>query len=245
MSLKEMWQEHDRPLHVVVIGFNRPASLARLLHSLEQADYGGSPRSISIVLALDQPSNRTIDCEIDALAHGFRWPHGELRVRRRRKWAGLRDNVLGAWVPTSDDSPPAVFLEDDVEVSPLWWHWVQAAMLRYATPAALADGLIGISLFTPDELNEPYRNRGGRDACGWQARHARSHPVGARLPAVRWAQPCSWGALYFAGAWRLFLAQAASLRMLDKALLPQLPCPPDVVALEGASCQVEVASDCF
>ena len=228
-------QTQPAPLHVVIVGYNRPASLARLVHSLERADYGKTEQAaITIDFALDHTGNETVTREIDAVVRGISWPHGAVRVSRRKVRAGLRDNVLGAWLPASDASPPAVLLEDDIEVSALWWHWVQAALGRYRR----IDGLLGISLFTPDDLNEQYRNRGGADACGWQALHARSQPAEARQPALLFAQPCSWGALFFASAWRGFLRQAATLRRLDRAQLPHLPCAPGSASDSQSPCQV-------
>lgn len=110
------------------------------------------------------------------------WPYGNVRVRRRLVHVGLRQNVLGAWTPSDEEgTPPAVFLEDDIEVSTLWWQWVQACLREYATDESLRKQLIGVSLFTPDDMNEPYENGGGRDnegkyvpSCEWQGLHFRS-----------------------------------------------------------------------
>ena len=114
---------------------NRPASLQRLLRSLERADYGSGPAPMEVRFALDAAENQTMDAEIDSCVRGLQWPHGPVRVRRRHVRAGLRDNVLGAWTPTDEESPaPAVFLEDDVEVSTRWWHWVQASFHAYGAP---------------------------------------------------------------------------------------------------------------
>ena len=127
------------PLIVVLIAWNRPASLGRLLRSLERAEYGEGPSPMELRFALDASSNTTVDQEIDALIEGVQWPHGAVRVRRRLKHAGLRKNVLGAWTPddergSSSHGRPAVFLEDDIEVSPLWWLWAQSALRAYAPP---------------------------------------------------------------------------------------------------------------
>ena len=224
-----------RALTVIIIAWNRPASLGRLLTSLESAAYPAGMPQVNVRFALDHAANGTVDAAMDATIAAFVWPHGEVRVRRRRAHAGLRDNVLGAWRPASDSDPPAVFLEDDIELSPLWWHWLQAALQRYASPAR--SGLMGVSLFTPDKLNEPYRNRDDfHHGCAWQALHARSKSEDASS-ALLFAQPCSWGALYLASAWRAFLRQADALRQLDARQLPSLPCPADALAADRM-CQV-------
>ena len=73
-------------------------------------------------------------------------------------------------------------LEDDVEVSALWWHWAQAGLRRYAHLPAV----VGVSLFTPDDMNEAYENGGTNGAggwepsCGWQRKRRRHLPCGGR-----------------------------------------------------------------
>ena len=140
------------PLHVVLIGYNRPHSLQRLVSSLRNAEYGPDDVSVSVSFALDHAANSSIDHALDLVVASLAntWQYGQVSVRRRRSRAGLRDNILGAYVPASDDAPPAVFLEDDIELSPLWWHWIQACLRRYASPPSKA--LVGISLFTPDDM---------------------------------------------------------------------------------------------
>lgn len=230
-------------LHIVVIAWNRPQSLDRLLQSLSSAEYGPSPAPINLTLAFDFMDNETIASALDGAVRSFAnvWHHGGIRIRQRMVHAGLRENVLGAWLPTSEQSPPSVFLEDDVEVSPLWYAWVQACLRRYTPPPV---GLIGLSLFTPDDLNEAFLNADrGRDpvtrksepSCSWQALHARSRrPPGesaapAPASAVYFSQPVSWGGLYFAGPWRKFLMQAHSLRLQPREQQATVPCPSHVI----------------
>ena len=154
-----------------------------------------------------------------------------MRVRRRLVHVGLRENVLGAWTPADEEHvAPAIFLEDDVEVSALWWHWVQAGLREYAADPALKSQLMGISLYTPDDMNEPYENGGTHvdqkwvPSCGWQGLHAKSKRTGS-ASAVLFGQPCSWGALYFPWHWASFRQFAARLRHLPSKDLPRIPCP--------------------
>lgn len=216
------------PLHVVVVGFNRPHSLARLVRSLASAEYAEGA-SISVRFALDFAANASVDAAIDDVVHSLAWPHGAVSIRRRRQHAGLRDNILGAWQPRAH-AAPALFLEDDLEVSSLWWRWVQACLGRYASPPP--PELIGISLFTPDDMNEPFVNAypHGQPACQWQASHARAR---GGASAVLFGQPCSWGAVYFAAPWRRFLRVAKALTALPA--LPSVSCPAGMGFAEGCS----------
>ena len=140
-----------QPLLIVILAWNRPESLRRLLASLERADYGAARASMEVRFALDGTGNTTMDSEMDAVIDALHWPHGDVLVRcarrsadgaclgslrrtfvrrRRTARAGLRENILGSW--TGAEGRPGVMLEDDVEVSALWWHWAQAGLRRYA-----------------------------------------------------------------------------------------------------------------
>ena len=53
----------------------------------------------------------------------YMYMHMYMYMRMYQVRIGLRDNVLGAWRPDGDlgdREPPALFLEDDVELSELW-----------------------------------------------------------------------------------------------------------------------------
>ena len=47
----------SRELHLVIIGFNRPESLARLCTSLRDASYPAATAAMSISFALDHAAN--------------------------------------------------------------------------------------------------------------------------------------------------------------------------------------------
>lgn len=222
-----------RPLLIVIVAWNRPDSLRRLLRSLEQADYSAEPASMEVRFALDGAENATTDAAIDAAIDTFDWPHGDVLVRRRTRRAGLRDNVLGSW--TGEEGRPAVMLEDDIEVSALWWQWAQSALERYSALPAV----VGVSLYTPDDLNEAYMNGNVRGAdgaigpaCGWQQEAFEGGGRGAS--AVLFAQPCSWGAVYLPAPWAAFRVRAREL--IRAGELPKVPCPPGA----DRQCQVRV-----
>ena len=213
-----------RPLLVVILAWNRPESLRRLLASLERADYGDAPAPIEVRFALDHTGNETLDGEMDAVIDALRWPHGDVLVRRRTAHAGLRVNILGSW--TGAEGRPGVMLEDDIELSSFWWQWTQAGLARYAGLPAV----VGVSLFTPDDMNEAYENGGSHGAngkwvpsCGWQSTHYRKSAPETTASAVLWGQPCSWGAVLLPEHWRRFQARADALRRASR--LPELRCP--------------------
>eukprot|EP00964_Phaeocystis_antarctica_P155983 scaffold125440_cov69-Phaeocystis_antarctica.AAC.3 len=73
-----------QPLLIVILAWNRPESLRRLLNSLERADYGAGPASMEVRFALDSTGNTTMDSEMDAVIDALRWPHGDVLVRCAR-----------------------------------------------------------------------------------------------------------------------------------------------------------------
>jgi hypothetical protein len=103
---------------VSVITQDRPASLARLLRSLAAAHYLGDDVELSV--SIDSGA----DGDTLALAANFTWAHGRKRVRRRVLRAGLISAVAESWYPDDDDDY-GLLLEDDIEVSPLFYSWLK------------------------------------------------------------------------------------------------------------------------
>jgi hypothetical protein len=64
------------------------------------------------------------------LARDFQWKHGTVFVHHRITHGGLLTAVVESWYPHSNDSY-GLLLEDDVELSPLFYAWLKMALLRY------------------------------------------------------------------------------------------------------------------
>jgi hypothetical protein len=133
--------------------------------------------------SITEESNPTMDW----IKLNVHWPHGELRLHKREKNAGLKRSIMEAWYPVNDHTFGA-FFEDDTEASPLWYVWVAQALERYYFVPNRPDRLIGLSLYRAvfDEMN------------------ARTLVVDNSHKPFAFQQPCSWGAVYFPGAWRYF-----------------------------------------
>ena len=106
--------------------------------------------------------------------------------------------ITKAWWPESDDEF-AIFLEDDIEVSPHHFEFILLLLNRHIfnrpeNESKLDRNLIGISLYTPrwDEINYPPKF--------WIPSQRLS---GSALFLAQ--VPCSWGALYFPWSWRRFI----------------------------------------
>lgn len=122
---------------IIVIGYNRPDSLARLLGSLRNAHYPQG--NVRLVISLDNSGVLGPRQVADA----FEWPHGDKRIIAHEKRLGLRDHVLSCGDLTEEYGEVLV-LEDDLLVSPFFYHYTSAALDFYAEDQTLA----GISLYS-------------------------------------------------------------------------------------------------
>lgn len=122
---------------IVCLGYNRPASLERLLQSLSRADYPGS--AVTLVISLDHAD----DPACLGVAERFEWPAGTKRVLTRDTRAGLRRHVLECG-DLVEEHGAIVMLEDDIVVAPGFYRYATAALDFYAE----APDVAGVSLYS-------------------------------------------------------------------------------------------------
>jgi hypothetical protein len=111
-------------LDVSIITKDRPQSLARLLSSLSKAIFFGD--TLNLRVNLEQSS----DADTLQMIDNFKWEHGGMFVHHRVVHGGLLPAVVESWYPHSNDTY-GLLLEDDVELSPLFYAWVKMSVLRY------------------------------------------------------------------------------------------------------------------
>lgn len=122
--------------------------------------------------------------------------------------------IVESWYPASNDSY-GVFLEDDVEVSPLFYAWLKFTILqyRYYTPMQeRSSRLFGISLYQQKNIETRPEGRQPFDAH----RLFDTLSIPSHTPYLSQI-PCSWGAVYFPEVWREFHTYL-SLRLSETAL---------------------------
>lgn len=115
---------HRPRIDISIITKDRPAALTRLLRSLENARYFGDH--------LDLRVNVEQDCDVETLriAENITWAFGRVFIHHRVVHAGLLPAVVESWYPQSNDSY-GLLVEDDIEVSPLYYAWLKMTVLRY------------------------------------------------------------------------------------------------------------------
>lgn len=125
-----------------VLTFDRLSSLSRCLRSLAAAHYGRDtvhlhiyvdhfPRADNVsesALLLDQKldESRLILEFVD----GFDWKYGQKVVHYRTGNVGLQAQWLEAWWPSSDHEF-AFVVEDDLELSPLYYKFLKSVIQNY------------------------------------------------------------------------------------------------------------------
>ncbi|VVB14263.1 unnamed protein product [Arabis nemorensis] len=146
---------------IKVLTFNRLHSLSRCLESLSASDYGvsGDRGRIHLHVYIDHFSlSRNVKSVGDKLKSAkeilefvdrFEWRFGEKVVHYRTDNAGLQGQWLEAWWPSSDHEF-AFVVEDDLEVSPLYYMFLERVIRDYYYDASnFNPSIYGASLQRP------------------------------------------------------------------------------------------------
>lgn len=64
------------------------------------------------------------------IVENLSWERGSLFLHHRIIHGGLLPAIVESWYPSSNDSY-GILLEDDVELSPLFYAWAKMTLLRY------------------------------------------------------------------------------------------------------------------
>ena len=107
---------------IVVVTYNRTASLKRLLKSLAAAEYKEF-KDIPLVISVDN-SGRD---ETAGAADAFEWKYGEKRVIRHSERLGLKRHILECGEYTHEYGS-IIMLEDDLYVSPYFYGYAVKAL---------------------------------------------------------------------------------------------------------------------
>ncbi|CAN6443424.1 unnamed protein product [Victoria cruziana] len=126
---------------VKVLAYDRLDSLARCLRSLANADYDGDRVDLHVFLDHFRKSDagndsRVLDQRLEdarrmvGFLDGFEWRFGDKLVHFRTGNVGLQAQWLEAWWPSSDDEF-AFVVEDDLELSPVYYRYLKKLITTY------------------------------------------------------------------------------------------------------------------
>ncbi|XP_072985888.1 uncharacterized protein [Typha latifolia] len=167
---------------IKLLAFDRIDSLHRCLRSLAAADYAADRVALHVFLDHFVPpadpvnGSAVLDRKLEEsrrileLVDGFRWTHGEKLVHYRTANAGLQAQWLEAWWPSSDDEF-AFVVEDDLELSPLYYKFLKGLVLKYYYDRSnYSPSIFGASLQRPRWLAHgvsfSFQNNGKNSVCG-------------------------------------------------------------------------------
>lgn len=151
-------QAAEVDLRLVVIVYNRAESLRKCLESLNNADYLNDV--IHIDVWIDRSVSGIIDDATYKVARSFSFNHGTYQVHNQTKHVGIYGQWIDTWRPRKDSKEIAVIIEDDINMSPVFYFYLRAAHRKYKTyPNINGFALQGVSmkhggergsLFAPD-----------------------------------------------------------------------------------------------
>ncbi|KXS13682.1 hypothetical protein M427DRAFT_146489 [Gonapodya prolifera JEL478] len=206
-------QKSDFDVVMHIFAWKRTHSLQRLLESIAGADYTGwECRPIDLDFHIDGDAK----LEVVLMVEAFSWTRGTKRIHLRTTRAGLKKNVLGAWTPTTSDTRKfALFLEDDVEVSPLYFQYIVWCISTFFSSQLqqVNEFLMGCSLYTPrvDELNtttDPQHPKPWTPPTVLPQSDT-SEVHGYDSATFYFQLPCSWGAVWQGSLWARFRQYAS------------------------------------
>lgn len=107
---------------IVLIAYNRPDSLSRLLESVSRAYYP-EDEEVTLIISIDKSDVS----EVVKVANEYNWNHGKKLVIERNPRMGLKAHVLACGDLTKEyDS--IIVLEDDLYVSPSFYEYSKSAL---------------------------------------------------------------------------------------------------------------------
>lgn len=163
---------------IVVVAYDRPGSLSRLLRALTDAEYPEG--NIPLVISLDHSKNPA--CR--NLADTFEWPHGEKTVLEQPIHLGLKAHILQCGDLTKTLGP-VILLEDDLLVAPHFYRFAQSALEQYEANAEIG----GISLYAYEVTESAF---------------APFHPLDDDSDVYFLQFPSSWGQAWTPDQWTAF-----------------------------------------
>jgi len=110
---------------IIVVAFNRPASLTRLLKSILRADYRGI-NNIPLIISIDGGGGK----ENHKIASAVEWPYGAKQIILHEKNIGLRRHILSCG-DLSEKYGSVIILEDDSYVSKNFYSFSKEALEFY------------------------------------------------------------------------------------------------------------------
>ena len=123
---------------IVVVGYNRPEAIKRLLISINNAYYMFD--DIPLFVSIDECE---LSNEVEKVVRDMEWKHGDIIIRRFKNRQGLRRHIIQCG-DLSEKYGAVIILEDDLVVSPSFYQFTYEAVNFYRNNQQIC----GISLYS-------------------------------------------------------------------------------------------------
>jgi hypothetical protein len=143
MDILDVKQEDRKKIAIVAVGYNRLASLKRLLDSLQLAKYKHD--NIPLVISIDASGDEALY----DFVRNFEWKHGTKYVNIQKERLGLRRHILQCGGLTQYFRA-VIILEDDIFVSEYFYSYVEQTVGFYYNE----DRIGGISLYQNEMIGD-------------------------------------------------------------------------------------------
>jgi len=120
---------------IIILAYNRPFSLKRLLSSLSKCFFDCE---VQLIISIDQGG----DSEVIDIAEEYNWPNGDKKVIVHKEKLGLKNHVIFCG-DLSKDNDGVIILEDDLYVSPYFYDFALKSINYYKSD----NRIVGISLY--------------------------------------------------------------------------------------------------
>ncbi|MCK4919700.1 MAG: glycosyltransferase family 2 protein [Bacteroidales bacterium] len=164
---------------IVVVAFNRPNSLSRLLENLNTANYS-QYTNVDVIISIDGGANTNVL----KIAEEFQWNFGTKEIIYCKTNIGLKKHILQCGDLTRKfDS--IILLEDDLVVSPEFYNYVTSALEFYKNE----DYVAGIALYSYQYAETSFLP---------------FQPIKDGFDNYFMQVPCSWGQAWTQKQWNKF-----------------------------------------
>lgn len=123
---------------IIVVGYNRPLGVKRLLESIGRAHF--SCFDVPLIISIDESGKSN---EVEKVAEEFEWKYGTKEIRRFPERQGLRKHIIQCG-DYSEKYGAVIILEDDLVVAEDFYSYVCKAHEEYGDD----ERICGISLYS-------------------------------------------------------------------------------------------------
>ncbi len=194
--MPQMVNKKDYKISPVIIipVYNRPESLMRLLDGINKSNYPS--KEVELIISIEFGASS----EVVEIVDTYHFKHGSKSIIKRENKLGVKNHII-ACADLSEKYGSVIILEDDLMVSPDFYHYAADALRFYQTENSIA----GISLYA-QRFNETAQ--------------LPFEPLPGGYSVYFMQLACSWGQAWTAGQWMRFKKWLARKNITETKGLP-------------------------